>query len=235
MRTIILSLAMGLSAFIIQAADMATNYNAALYGPRAIVDTDMQTTVDSWFKGAAATNGIVCAVQLPSTSQKRPPAFYVTLLNTTTNFIQGWVNLPFEAFASIALFDSDGKLVAKTAAGEKVGTWTQQQIEDQFYKGGHPMVKSRGKTSTLFPLLDSQVGGEISILKMFQIKQAGEYTLHLRMRFVRVTEDTSDKFFGEFIFQTIWLPEVVAKIQIRPEDIPPPDLPPNTQTNSSLK
>jgi hypothetical protein len=213
-----------------------TKFRVAVNNQRVIVDPNLQGMVDSWAKGDA-TNGLVCGVVFARSDgiSERPPIFYVNIINTTTNFISGCLNLPFEAFASIELFDSDGKQATKTTAGQRVGTWTQKQIEDWFNethrKRSQAMTKSGSITSTLFPLLYEQVSGKISIFQMFQLNVAGEYSLHLKMRFVQVAEDAS----GQFTFQTTWLPEVVARVQIRPEDIPPENLSPSGQTNSSTK
>jgi hypothetical protein len=238
MRTIILSIAMLFITLPTEAADQVATNNSVNISNLLLMAANMQGTVDSWAKGAV-TNGLACGVAFAPTSEKGSPIFYVNVINNTTNFIRGCLNLPFEALASIALFNADGKPITKTAAGERVGTWTQKQVEDWFMeiyrKRIHAMTESGAITSTLWPLLPAQVSGEISIFQMFQIKQAGEYTFHLRIRFVRVTEDTSDKFFGKFSFQTTWLPEVVAKVQIRPEDIAPTNSIPNGQTNSLAK
>jgi len=205
-----------------------TNTGVSLNSGRILVDPDMQAIVDSWAKGTV-TNGLACGVAFarPSGIMDPLPVFYVNVINTTTNFIIGYLNLPFEALVSIGLFDSDGKPVAKTTAGQRVGTWTQQQIEDWFNKShqnrSQSMTKSGSITSTLFPLSPSVMSIGISVSNMFQLKKAGEYTLHLRMRFTQVKEDVS----GRFSFQSTWLPEVVAKVQIKPGDILP-----DSKTNS---
>jgi hypothetical protein len=200
-------------------------------GQRVIVDPDIQGMIDSWDKGAA-TNGLVCGIAFVRPyGNKESPFFYVSVINTTTNFVNGYLNLPIEALANISLFDQQGKAVAKTAAGERFEAWTQQRIEAWFHKGEHQAVKRGSKVSDLFPLMYGQISGEISVSKTFQLRQSGDYDLHLRMKFVQTKVDTS----GKQYFQTTWLPEVVARVQILPEDITPIDLVPNAQTNPPVK
>jgi hypothetical protein len=231
MRPIILSIAILFITLPTEAAGQLASNNSVNMSNLLLIAADNKSMIDSWNKGAT-TNGLICGVAFAPASEKGSPIFYVNIINTTTNWIRGYLNLPFEALASIALFDADGKSVSKTIVGQRVGTWTQKQVEDWFMeiyrKRTHAMTESGSITSTLWPLLPAQVSGEISIFQMFQIKQAGEYTLHLRMRFVRVEKDAS----GNRTFSTIWLPEVTAKVQILPQDIPPENLPTSSQTNS---
>ena len=242
MRTIIVFIAVSLIALMAHGAEQtASNYNAAFYGPRAIVDRNMQDMVNSWFK-AAETNGVVCAVSFAPTSWKGSPIFYVNIIDTTTNFIHGFLQRRFEGCANIQLLDPKGKPVPKTDAGREVSAWTDQQIKDWFennrekprpywYLGGKNIRETKGIADTLFPLLPQQVSDSISLPKLFQLKEAGEYELHIKMK-VAFTRLNS---VGEMELKIFWLPEVVAKVQIRPENIPPPGLSSNAQTNLPAK
>ena len=227
---------LALSSLIARAdALTATNYDAALYGPRAIVDTNIQDMIDSWFKGAA-TNNLVCVVAFDRPyGKKDAPFFYVNVINTTTNFIHGFLETPFEASADIELVDSKGSFIPKTDNGKIFNAWSDQQIKDWFdnirRERSKLRVKSGSITDILFPLLYKQVTGEISLPRMFQLKEAGEYQLHMHME-VALTQLNAAKQIELVIF---WLPEVVAKVQIRPEDIPLPDMRSNAKTNSLTK
>ena len=136
MRTIITFIGSFLTAIVVYGMDETNNYetnnyNTVLYGPRAIVDPDMQGTVDSWFKGAK-TNNIVCAISFAPVFEKGSPIFYVNLINTTTNYIRGLLAIPIQNRANIGLMDSEKNVVPKTEAGKKYNVWTDQQIKDWF-------------------------------------------------------------------------------------------------------
>ena len=215
----------------VEAAKTTTNENSIVSWHNA----DYQKMIDSWAKGGE-TNGMLCAVSFARPyGNKEGTLFYVYVINATTNYIYGFIHIPFEAFANIALYDSQGKPVAKTDAGKKVGSWTEQKIEEWVneirQKRNHAPTISGSLTDVLWPSLDHIMSKDISVSHMFQLKQSGEYTLHLQMRFVQNKPTAS----GEFHLQITWLPEVVAKVQILPQDIPLPDLPPSIQTNSPAK
>jgi hypothetical protein len=233
MRAIILSTIIFwgcLSAGITPGEELATN---AAVGATTITkrDPSLQKMIDSWAKGAE-TNGIVCGISFTPSFGKRSSVFYVNLINTTTNFIRGLLRIPIDGRANIDLLDSEGKPVPKTDAGIKVGVWTDQQIKDWFENNrekpwpfGHK--ESKGIADILFPLWPVQIGAGISLPQLFQIKQAGEYTLHFQMRVAQTRVDTS----GKIELNIFWLPEVVTKVQVSHEDITPPNLLLNSQTN----
>jgi hypothetical protein len=189
------------------------------------VAADMQSVYSSWDKGAP-TNGIVCAISFAPSSWKGSPVIYVNFINTTTNYIRGLLQIPIEARANIELLDSEGKAVPKTNEGKKFGVWTDQQMKDWFEDNREKPPQfpwsrkserdTKGIAVILFPLLDAQISVGISLPLLFQIKQAGKYTLHFQIRVAQTKVDTS----GKIDLNIFWLPEVVAKVQIRPEDIP---------------
>ena len=233
MRTLIFLTIIAFGNLIIRAADQIVT--DAFFGPRVIVRPEMQDTVDSWFKGKA-TNGLVCAVNFDRPyGNKKSPLFNVAVINATTNFIHAFLKVPLEASANIELLDPKGKPVAKTEAGKQINPWSDQQITDWFNdlleKRSHFQAKSGSITGTFFPLLDFQVRGEVSLPHLFQLKQAGEYTLHLKMKVAFTRLNTA----GKIEMNIFWLPEVVAKVQIRPEDIPLENRPATSQTNSPAK
>jgi hypothetical protein len=225
MRTIILSIIISLGSLVIgiTAGQSATN---TIVEPITKRDPDLQKMIDTWAKGAE-TNGIVCAIDFAPSSRKGSPIFYVNLINETTNFIRGLLRIPFDGHANIELLDPKGKPAPKTDAGKKVGAWTDQQIKDWFENHREkPFAekKPKGIADILFPLWPATISNGINLAQMFQLKQAGDYTLHFQMRVAQTKLNTS----GEIELNIFWLPEVIAKVQVRPEDIPPE----NVQTNS---
>lgn len=192
-------------------------------------DPEYQKIFNSWPKGAE-TNGLVCAVffDRPIGIKEIPPILYVYVVNTTTNWVHACLNLPREVLFKIKLFDPQGKEVKRTVEGEKFVDWTQKQIEDWY--GEQLRVRWSGRGFSLAPLNSTQVKNGISLPDVFQLSQAGEYTFHLQMPLIQVKQDTS----GRGSFKTTWLPEVVAKVQIRHEDISS-EKSPNVQTNSFVK
>jgi hypothetical protein len=224
MRTIITFIGSFLTAIVVYGTDQTNDYNTVLYGPRAIVDPDMQGTVDSWFKGAK-TNNIVCAVSFAPIFEKGSPVFYVNLVNTTTNYIRGLLVIPIQNRANIELLDAGGKSIPKTEAGKKFNVWNDQQIRDwfednrerppQFPWSRKSERDTKGIADILFPLWPNTISYGISLPQLFQIEKAGEYELHFQMRMAQTKVNTS----GKVELNIFWLPEVVAKIQIKPEDI----------------
>ena len=121
---------------------------------------------------------------------------------------------------TIKLIDPTGTLVAKTAKGLQFGLpLTSQQIIDW-----NSEMMARRWRSRLLMICPSQsrMVGVFSIPEMFEIKQAGEYTLHVRMRLI-------------INMQCAWLPEAIGKVLIRPEDILPLRSPHVGGTNISAK
>jgi hypothetical protein len=222
MRIYIVLLIILFSSFVIKSEE-ATNGASAnnIYGPRVIVDTDMQDTVDTWYKGAP-TNGIVCAIAFDPPNWSGSSKFNINIVNATTNFIRGFLRFPFETSVNIKLIDSKGQTVAKTEKGEKIKVWTDQEMEQWFEenrqkRGDEAGVarNSKGIVDVLFPLMSHQISNEISLPQLFQLKQAGEYELHLQMRAAFVHADSA----GKITLTMFSFPEVVAKIQIA--ELPP--------------
>lgn len=221
-------------------AQSATNNNVVISSNMSAIGADMQSVYNSWDKGAP-TNGIVCAISFAPALEKRTPIFYVNLINTTTNYIRGLLVIPIQNRANLELLDSEGKTVQKTDAGKEFGVWSDQQMKDWFednrekpplFPWSRKSVRdTKGIAVMLFPLLDAQVSYGIGLLQLFQLKKAGEYTLRFQMRVAQTKIDPS----GKIELNIFWLPEVIAKVQIRPEDVPPLDLPPKVQTNSPTK
>jgi hypothetical protein len=225
MRTIILLTSLLFSIFIyrpIANAQSATNKSSNF-------DQFTQDLIKTWIKGAE-TNGICCAISFdrPSESGASRLVCYVHLVNGSTSFLYGGLSASPDMLFEVELFDSKDNSIAKTHIGEKYGqSVTQQQLID-WYKTN---VNRHGAGTFLVPPFLTGDINQFIVTQVFQIQKAGEYTLHLRMRLIQRQQDSSEK----LNFSIIWLPEVVAQIEIRPEDIPPPDLQSNIQTNSAAK
>jgi hypothetical protein len=206
--------------------ELATN---AAVGTIAKGDPDLQRMIDSWAKGDE-TNGFLCAISFALVFENGSPVFYVNLVNTTTNYIRGILRIPFDGRTEIELLDSNGKPVPKTDAGKRVGVWSDRQIEDWFEK----QIKKkqpRGIADILFPLSPATISNGISLPQLFQLKESGEYTLSYHLRMAQIKTDQS----GKMGLNMFWMPGVNAKVQVRPEDISPPDSSPDMETNSSVK
>ena len=131
-----------------------------------------------------------------------------------------YLNMPPERLFDIELIDPIGTLVAKTAKGLQFGLpLTSQQIIDW----NSEMMARRWRSRLLMICPgQSRMVGVFSIPEMFEIKQAGEYTLHVRMRLI-------------INMQCAWLPEAIGKVLIRPEEILPLRSPHVGGTNISAK
>jgi hypothetical protein len=235
MRTIILSIAIFLSGLLAERCDgqpLATNITNGLVVSTTNANTianeqkyrfapDIQEMINSWDKGAE-TNGMSCAVFFTRVlNWKLPPICCVNLINDTTNAFYGGFRPSPEMLFKIDLFDSNNIPVAKTDMGKKYGEpVTQEQLKEWYKKN----VNGRGWGTFLLPPLSArQQISQFSIPEVFQLKQTGEYTLHLNMRLMQSQHDSS----GKLYFSIIWLPEVAAKVQIQPEDIASTNLPPS--------
>jgi len=172
-------------------------------GQRVLVENDLQAMVDSWSKGSA-TNGLVCGVAVLPANANSGLTIVSYVINTTTNYIQGLLNLPDEALVDVRLYDFMQKEVPRSAVGERFGTWTNKQIE-AWYGGflsrrASQPVKSGSITYTIFPLSIYQVGNPLEIIKCFKVRQSGEYMLHVRTRIAKTRLDSS----GKIVLSIYW-------------------------------
>lgn len=192
------------------------------------------TNIIPFLKREILTNDLSCVLQVTydkELSSMHPPVCWVTVLNHTTNLIRGVVG-PAPCLFAIELFDSNGKQIKKTNGGKKFGMPLSQEEINSWWPVQHG-VSYRLPIFTSSPTTPFPGTGvaNFNISDAFQIKEAGEYSLHLRMRLIQTKPDVS----GQPNFSMIWLPEVIAKVQIRPEDIPPENILQNGQTNPPAK
>jgi hypothetical protein len=129
------------------------------------------------------------------------------------------LRLPAAQLCRIALIDARGEQVKKTSLGMTFGLpLSQEQIDwsRHHWSNSHQSIFLKVTPNGVPESAD--VPTEIcnfSVKDAFDIEEAGEYELHLQMRLVQIGTDSS----GKFHYPVTWLPEVVAKIQIQPEDI----------------
>jgi hypothetical protein len=221
MRSIILSvvaLTGSLNISINACAGISTNDYPVL--------PEMQDVVDAWAKGAK-TNDLACGIEFGPVSREGSPIFFIFVINSTTNDILGCLRLPIESISEIALLDPQGVPVEKTEVGKQFGFWTQKQIKEWFDEMNKLRWRRRG--FRIYAKFYEQISDAISLPKLFQMKQAGEYPLHLKVQLVRSEQDASAQ------FHIVSLPEVVAKVQVRLEDNAPTNSVSNSQTNVPAK
>jgi hypothetical protein len=170
-----------------------------------------------------ATNGMECELIVLDQPNwhGRPPFCLVSAINYSTNFI-GCLRMPATVLCRIALLDKQGQQVLKTKLGktyglplleEQIDLWRRQwsnpheRMLIRMFPNGIPKFADARTDICLFSIKDA-----------FEIKEAGEYELHLQMRLVQIGQDSS----GKLHFPVTWLPEVIAKVQITPEDVSKP-------------
>lgn len=180
------------------------------------------------------TNGLECWAEILSqsiahniNSSLRSPACWVYIHNHTTNFI-GCLRMPAPYLCKIALLDQQGKEVRKTTFGNTYGQALSQGQIDKWlrnWNNRHQLPYIRIYAGGIQKLSDMRTDICFFSLKdAFQIIKPGEYELHLQVRLIQTGQDSS----GKLHYPVNWLPEVVTKVQIAPEDI-------QDVTNSSAK
>jgi len=189
-------------------------------------DPDIKFMIDTWPQGPS-TNGFSCALQFvrPAGDRGLLPICYVNIINATTNMVRSGLNLPREVLLQVDLYDAVGKAAEKTSAGKLFSPWTPKEIDDWFHK--QVQENRRGRFFGLFPFSYTQINC-FRVPEVFQLKTPGLYTLHVRMPLIQSKADAS----GNVHLETLWLPEVVTAIQIRPEDISSTAGAAGLQTNS---
>ena len=227
---IILTLAAITALTMAAKCQSANRINISPHFSEIISHTSTNSYTDNVYHGEP-TNGLGCNIDL-TTFKPEPrqcvPWFLVYIYNESTNNFH-FVKLPMEALFKIELLDLAGNPVERTIAGKKYENWWTDKdiygwIHNEVAKGN-----SRWLFFSLWPS-DSKQYGKFSIQELFMVKQAGEYALHFQMRLVRNIQDSSG-----VNQSTILLPDVVAKVQIQPEDIPPENLSATGKTNFLVK
>lgn len=171
------------------------------------------------YEGGISTNGLFCRLEIgsgPDGSNRKLPLCRVWVANTSINsFLKCWKACPTN-YLSIELFDSGGKPVEKSAAGRHYGASPNvKQLMELRKTLTSAKLSGRGGPRTIYVQIPPSSPGwefaSFSIAELFELKQAGEYSMRVQMRLIR--EPSKD----QFTFTP--LPEVIAKIQIRAADI----------------
>ena len=177
-----------------------------------------QIDMDTIYHGAT-TNGLSCDVEISRRFSIRAgqnfPACNVYIFNKTTNNLNGFLKLPIEALYQIELFDVAGKPVKKSEAGAKYLIWSEQQVCDWVVAQSVPNQIYGDWEYFRLPANEKRPHNSFGISNLFELKQPGEFTLHFKMRLLKNVPSSTGLHYA-----TTWLPDVVAKVQIRPEDIP---------------
>jgi hypothetical protein len=174
------------------------------------------------YQGEANSNGFACELWVKNDSRGiglQQPVCIIYVINTSTGIFYSW-NSPTNSLG-IDLLDDKGRAVEKKDIGKLYeATLNAKQLSDLYYS----RQRTKGITQ-IYPESDNYFT-TFSIPQLFVLEEPGEYTLRVKMRLIKHEQSEC---------KTTWLPEVTAKVQIRSADIPPPDLPPNAQTNSMTK
>jgi hypothetical protein len=163
---------------------------------------------DKAYHGQADTNGLACKVYFSGfalSPSQQPPVCVVLVTNETTNTSHNyWRSFPTN-YLKIELLDSSRNPTKKTPEGEKYeASITEGELVKIFYskRNWRSGIVKIHPTETQF--------ASFSIPELFEVKEAGEYTLHVQMRLIQVWPE----------FKITWLPEATAEIQIQTNDKP---------------
>ncbi len=128
---------------------------------------------------------------------------------------------------TIELIDSKGQPVEKTSLGKEYGkTIDLKQVQEAAKKRSQKWRTGWARTDGFTTATANAPLTSFNPAELFEPKEAGEYTMRVQMPLIqRVGNDEANP-----EIKVIWLPEVTAKIEIRTEEISPPELPPNAQT-----
>ncbi len=200
-----------------------------IVGDRTEIEPGIKAMIDTWQKGAP-TNGMYCAIQLIRHREppKLDPVCYVNVVNPTKGRLERCLYLPNEVLMQISLLDPQGKSVEKTAAGQQFTNWTVPQMENWHKDRFQKLPRVRVPYLRLEPFSYLALPG-LRPGELFQLQQPGQYTLHVRLQLVE--NKTVDPKKNPQL-KIITFPEVAAKVEILPQDIPPAIPVQNPATNA---
>jgi hypothetical protein len=182
------------------------------------------------FQSEPASNGLVCELKLQNVVKEDYSKItcVVSISNRSTNTFEScWVHYD-PSYLIIELLDSDNKPVNRTANGIVFNKYpNQQQLKEQISTRYREWITNRARTPgfrPIFPLAENQISINVCLSDLFHLDKSGVFTLKVLTPLIQnqKTNKNAD-------FKIIWLPPVVAKIQIRSGDI----LPASQTTNSA--
>lgn len=176
------------------------------------------------------TNGVECWLEFPGGSfiEKNSnaipskalliPVCFVTVFNHSTDFI-GCLRMPATNLCRIVLLDKQGDRVKKTPLGMTYGLpLSEEQIDWWFnhWNTTHQSILIRIIPNGILKYFNADTEiCRFSLKDAFDIKEPGEYELHLQLRLIQVGIDSS----GKLHYPVTWLPEVAIKVHITQEDL----------------
>jgi hypothetical protein len=190
-------------------------------------DSEYADMIASWDRGAE-TNGLSCAIHHSSPQGHTPLLLYINVINATTNW-ERYMGCRLEGLAQIAMYDDSGRAVGKTSKGQTFGFWTSDRIRSWLKE---PL---KSVNSVVAPFSAGDVGPPLNIAEAFRLERPGVYSLHLRLVLLKVHESQTGEFTRHgvnFDVSRTFLPEVVSKINVRPENLLTEEPTLNDHTNS---
>jgi hypothetical protein len=178
-------------------------------------NSHLRSDAYDWLDGMGAeTNGLACGQAFRGELQAADLTCVVYVLNKTTNVVSGCLLPSLENVLAIKLIDAQGNAVEKTEAGKKFGQFmTAKQAEEWHDNNVNTLYYRRG--GSFFVGSSHHQVGYFSVPRAFQLKQAGEYTLEVRMCLMQRIRDTT----GKVSYSITLLPEVRAKVRIQPKNL----------------
>lgn len=214
--------------FFVSSAVLAFIASICLSGLSAAKDTNVTSSIAGglrafWaaeeleLQSSKATNGWFSILKISNladrTSLQPAPICYVSVPNITTNRIMLWDGVRGEAYSTIELINSNGELVPKTGRGKMIGTcFTDQQIKEMVKVRYQQWVAGKTRTPGFVSILpEESFKFAFSLPQMFEIKEAGEYTLKFQ---TCIIQKSGGEGFNPDLKIT-WLPESAVRISIK--------------------
>ncbi len=212
------------------------NFNGEIARTNKFVWTLEQTT----YQGASDTNGLAFgfSTEIYVHNKKHiTTQYWAYICNQSTNGFYYWhdSNVFPQKKLIVELFDSKGHPVKKTPAGNQYTNAIDVKQLTEIAKNRYRLwTTGRARTTGFSPLAaNSKLFPFFSFnpSELFDLRQPGEYTLHMQIPLIERggNNESSPE------IKVIWLPEVVARVQIYSEAISSTNLPSQVSTNKSVQ
>jgi len=167
-------------------------------------------------EGPSATNSIFSELKIQNGD--RGPSVAIFVGNKSTNVFRDCWCLYKVSYLKIELTDSKGLPIGKTMLGNEIGGVVSPQEFKSIVSNRFSMwLSGKSRTDGFRPLISNQAqqyGFSFAIVDLFEIKKTDEYTLRIQIPFIQRVDE-------KFKTMWLWLPEIVAKIQIRSDSVSP--------------